>query len=245
MKCTVFQSIGNRPSQQDTICVNGETFQSNNLHTIRTLPKQAILSITDGFGEVGVCEKFSLETAKRSFQILSSLIDIDTSTGDTFRTIQQELLSNYPSTCGAAFAALIFTDIHVHVFSAGDCKVFSHSSQMLNKITNDHTAAHHLVASGIITQEESESHIMQSYLEFGFGYTFKNRWESTNVDHFSLEIGPENKFIIASDGLLKGLNYKQLSTLLCNCHYENKTELDFFLQGTIFEDNTTFAIIDL
>lgn len=83
-----------------------------------------------------------------------------------------------------------------YIANIGDSGCFMVNSRGITKITKDHSLVQQLIDNGSITEEEAKIHPNKNIITRALGTA-----SSVEVDIFEIEITPDAKFILCTDGL--------------------------------------------
>lgn len=90
----------------------------------------------------------------------------------------------------------------------GDCRAWRIRDGGLEQLTHDHTVVGQQLRDGVLTAEEAEDHPMRHVLSRCLGVR-----EELEVDLLEIDLAPEDVYVIASDGMLPGLDLEELAAV--------------------------------
>lgn len=91
----------------------------------------------------------------------------------------------------------------------GDCRAWRVRDGEIEQLTQDHTVVGQQLRHGVLTPEEAEEHPMRHVLSRCLGV----RGE-VDVDLLEVDMAPEDVYVIASDGLLPGLDLAEMARVV-------------------------------
>ena len=97
---------------------------------------------------------------------------------------------------GTTFTAATFKDGRVYVAHLGDSRAYVLRPDGLRQITVDHTYVNDLVRAAIISDEQARTHHLRNVITRALGSE-----EVCEVDAYSLDVEPGDRFLMCSDGL--------------------------------------------
>lgn len=161
-------------------------------------------------------EKFVQEN---SLEILNDKNDIFKFFQEAVNFVNQYIIvlaSSDPKYLGMA-TTLVFVyvrDNHMYVANIGDSRVYVSSNSKLYQITEDHTYVNDLVRMGAISKEEASRHHKKNVITKAIGVN-----SYIKPDCFSVELTPESRVLICSDGLYAEVGEEKILSTLNR--YEN------------------------
>ena len=122
----------------------------------------------------------------------------------------------------------------------GDSRAYLLRSEEMSQLTRDHTVAAEYVALGHITDEEAAAHPQRHMLTRTLGLT-----RFINVDEFEVELQPQDRILLCSDGLNEMVEDEDIKQALANGTVE---ETSWRLVDMANEaggvDNVTVIVVD-
>lgn len=144
---------------------------------------------------------------------------------------------------GTTFSGLVFTGDKVSVGHIGDSRIYLARDGEVSQVTSDHTFVQRLVDTGRITPAEALVHPRRSVLMRVLG----DVEEFPDVDSFSLETKPGDRWLLCSDGL-SGVVPPEISERILLSKMDSKEACEL-LVGEALEfgapDNVTVVVVDV
>ena len=125
---------------------------------------------------------------------------LDAAVEDIDRVGDETTLGTGTTVTGLAMA-IVDDEAQWVVFNIGDSRVYLFENDELQQITVDHSVVQELVAAGLITREQAETHPDSNVITRAVGFH-----ERPVPDYSILPIVPGQRILICSDGLTKELN---------------------------------------
>lgn len=110
---------------------------------------------------------------------------------------------------GSTVAILLFQDQFAYIACAGDSRVYVLRQNQLLQITEDQTIAAALIRTGHLSPEKAKTHPLSQALEEYIG-----KEEELHPGIWKNTVQKDDRWLLCSDGLTKGLSEHQLLTLL-------------------------------
>lgn len=166
---------------------------------------------------------------------------LDAAVEDIDRVGDETTLGTGTTVTGLAMA-IIDDEAQWVVFNIGDSRVYFFENGELQQITVDHSVVQELVAAGLITREQAETHPDSNVITRAVGFH-----ERPVPDYSLLPITPGQRILICSDGLTKELNETGIK------HYLNMATSPDVAVGELVaaalanggRDNVTVLVIDV
>lgn len=144
---------------------------------------------------------------------------------------------------GTTFSGIIFTGNKVTVGHIGDSRIYLARDGEVSQVTSDHTFVQRLVDTGRITAEEALVHPRRSVLMRVLG----DVEEFPDVDTFTLEAKPGDRWLLCSDGL-SGVVPPEIADRILLSKMDSR-EASELLVGEALEfgapDNVTVVVVDV
>jgi serine/threonine protein phosphatase PrpC len=123
----------------------------------------------------------------------------------------------------------------------GDSRMYLYRGGELYQLTTDHTLVAELIAMGRLTAEEAENHPRRHLVTRVIGT------ETIDVEEFDLDLEPEDRVILCSDGLTTMLRDPEIAAILgrSNSPTDAAWSLVEAANGAGGTDNTTVAVVDV
>lgn len=113
-------------------------------------------------------------------------------------------------TMASTVVVLLARNDHFACLWAGDSRAYLLRDGALRQITHDHSLVQELVDTGVITEQEAESHPRANVITRAVGAAL----EDFALDKVSGRLMVGDRFLLCSDGLSKTLSEEQLAELL-------------------------------
>lgn len=116
---------------------------------------------------------------------------------------------------GATVVVLIIDGNQGAVVWCGDSRIYRCSDQQLVQLTRDHSHVQELVDQGLIKAEDAESHSMANVITRAIGIV-----EPVEIESRLMEIEPDDKYLLCSDGLSRMVSDKEIEAIMTNKNSE-------------------------
>lgn len=116
-------------------------------------------------------------------------------------SLKQEALSGM----GTTITACLVTDDLVQVANVGDSSCLAIKSNIIKKITKDHSLVQELLDSGSITENEAKNHPRKNVITRAIGTSSK-----VEVDIFTIKKTDFDSLVLCSDGLTNELTSEEI-----------------------------------
>ncbi len=110
---------------------------------------------------------------------------------------------------GTTITAALVEGDQVAVGHVGDSRAYLLRESAFEQLTDDHSLVADLMRSGQLTPEEAEAHPQRSVITRALGTDL-----DVDVDTFSLELRPDDVFLLCSDGLTTMLSDEDIAELV-------------------------------
>ncbi|MCP4964031.1 MAG: serine/threonine-protein phosphatase [bacterium] len=136
---------------------------------------------------------------------------------------------------------LFLPDGSVRIGHIGDSRLYLYRDDELRQLTSDHTFVAELVAMGQITAEEANTHPRRHLVTRVIGTP------EVNVDEFEIELKPNDRIVICSDGLNSMLRDREIAAKLkaASSPSDAAWSLVEAANAAGGTDNTTVAVVDV
>ncbi len=166
---------------------------------------------------------------------------LDAAVEDIDRVGDETTLGTGTTVTGLAMA-MVDDEVQWVVFNIGDSRVYLFENDELQQITVDHSVVQELVAAGLITREQAETHPDSNVITRAVGFH-----ERPIPDYSILPIVPGQRILVCSDGLTKELKESGIK------HYlKTAASPDVAVQELVAaalanggRDNVTVLVIDV
>lgn len=179
----------------------------------------------------------SLENLALGGGVSHRLVAVETALQTVNHAIRHHAALNMRSKpMGATVVVLLIHRDEAAVVWAGDSRLYRHQGDATALLTRDHTPVQALVDAGQLTEQQAMAHPRANviYQAVGIG-------EKLHLDQIRFEPGPEDRFLLTTDGIHSVLAVDQLSALMRHGVSESgvlKAALD---RGS--RDNVTAVIV--
>lgn len=116
---------------------------------------------------------------------------------------------------GATVVVLIIDGNQGAVVWCGDSRIYRCSDNQLIQLTRDHSHVQELVDQGLIKAEDAESHSMANVITRAIGIV-----EAVEIDSQLMEVEPDDKYLLCSDGLSRMVSDKEIEAIMTNKNSE-------------------------
>jgi len=143
-------------------------------------------------------------------------------------------------TVGSTVISLVAHEDHCAILWAGDSRIYRLRGEQLEMLMQEHTQAEELVAQGLLSAEDAESHPTFNILTRAVGAQDPLY---IDIDVFAVQKG--DRFLLCSDGLNKAVSDSEIRTTLLENSVEQSVDLlveQALEQGS--NDNVTVVVIE-
>ena len=169
--------------------------------------------VADGMGghEAGEVASAMVVEALRALPQSSDLDEFAASADEALAATNRELIHLAQSkglgkSIGTTVVGLAISDGQFRYFWSGDSRGYRLRDGIISRMTRDHSLVQQLVDSGIIKEEEAELHESSSVITRAVGVA-----EQFSMDVVSGDVQPGDLFLLASDGLTRVLNDREIA----------------------------------
>lgn len=192
-----------------------------NQDKICLLPQWNIFVVADGMGGHaggGVASSISVDTIHRYF---ADSRDPNLLPSERFlsaiREANLEIAGKGASDkryrgMGTTIVALLIDGMIANVAHVGDSRAYIIRDASIRQITSDHSLVNQYVGTGLITKEQAKRHPLKNVLTRALGMS-----ENIDVDINSLQIEPDDIFILCSDGLTNMIEDEDILNTVISC----------------------------
>ena len=246
MKARIFSAmrLGPRNTQEDCLLAVQDIFQSDEIERQSEAEAESLIfAVCDGLGghQSGdrasqfVCKQLKAKYQANAFQ--SQDIPI------ILRNIQNAARHQLPANSGTTLAGLFATHEMIHVFNAGDSRVYKLDKTAAHYISHDHSVVQELIDNYLILQQTARNHPYRNLVEFGIGPLFVESWENHSVFVHSEAYQPPATFLICSDGLSDQMAEAEMHRILMPTPVSSGRTLLTKVAEKGLVDNTSFIIV--
>ncbi len=142
---------------------------------------------------------------------------------------------------GTTIVSLMLLEEHAALCHVGDSRAYLLKEGKLAKLTEDHTYVSEQFRSGILTQQQMETHAMRNVLTRSLGFS-----ERINVETQRLNIRPGDRYVLCTDGLTHMVTDEVIAELAGIPDPVHAVSLLIDVANAKGgEDNTTVIIVDV
>jgi len=146
------------------------------------------------------------------------------------------------SNIGTTLTAGMLCNGKLIIAHIGDSSFYLIRNETIEKLTKDHSYVGELVDKGILDQEEARLHPMRNQITRALGYE-----KEVQVDFYSLDVMPNDIYLLCTDGLTMKLTADELLSLIkeeedLNTLLRNMVELANERGG---DDNITAIVVKI
>jgi len=161
------------------------------------------------------------------------------------KNVNQELIAlagnDGQHTIGSTVAGLAIAGDQYRCFWAGDSRAYRIRDGQIVQLTRDHSLVQDLVAAGMLTAEEAENHPNANVITRAVGVA-----EELKVDIVSGEALPGDQFLLATDGLTRMVDDREiLAELSSGASAEAAEKLIETVLSRGAPDNVSLIIVNL
>jgi serine/threonine protein phosphatase PrpC len=174
---------------------------------------RGLWAVADGMGghEAGEVASAMVVDALRGVPSTDNLDELAASAEEALSTTNRELLhlartKGSDKTIGTTVVGLAIAEGQFRCFWSGDSRGYRLRDGTISRVTRDHSLVQQLVDSGIIKEEEAELHESSSVITRAVGVA-----EQFAMDVVSGEVQAGDLFLLASDGLTRVLNDREIA----------------------------------
>ncbi len=110
---------------------------------------------------------------------------------------------------GTTVVVAVIAGYHLYVANIGDSRLYRISQQGISQITLDHSLVEELIRSGDINRENVRSHPTKNIITKAVGVE-----KDIYPDFFELDLDPEDKILLCSDGLSNMLEDDEIEDII-------------------------------
>lgn len=113
---------------------------------------------------------------------------------------------------GTTIVVMLIDRMTAHVAHVGDSRAYIIRDAGIRQITSDHSLVNQYVGNGLITKEQAKGHPLKNVLTRALGMS-----GNIDVDINSLQIEPDDIFILCSDGLTNMIEDEDILNTIISC----------------------------
>ena len=167
-------------------------------------PRAGLWAVADGMGghSAGDVASTMVIQALSELAAESSLADMANRVDDAMQQVNRELralaLRRGTHTIGTTVAVLVAHQRHALAMWAGDSRIYRLRDGRLDQLSHDHALVSELLAHGVITQDQAETHPHGNLVTRAVGAS-----DELHLDLEIVELAPGDLFLLCTDGLDK------------------------------------------
>jgi protein phosphatase len=142
---------------------------------------------------------------------------------------------------GTTCVAVLLRGTKLHVVSAGDSRVYVITPEKIYQITRDHSVVMQKYEKGEITKDELRTHPQRNFITKALGIPY-----DVDPDYFEVELSPEDRIMLCSDGLSTYVDEAGMFALFTSC--KGQDLVDNLIKQALDsggKDNITLAVIEI
>ena len=234
--------------------LNFDSSEMTHVGSVREVNEDSILSraenglwvVADGMGgyEAGDLASGMLVDALNGISLESNISANINSIEETVNDVNKKIIEHSEKefggrVFGSTIVVAFFHDSFGSVLWAGDSRLYRLRSNILTRLTKDHSQLQEMLDSNLLLPEEIENYPDQNVITRAVGAE-----KDLMLDFQVFEIEEDDKFLLCSDGLYNSINENQIQYILNNGGIKLNTEQ---LIRTALEngasDNVSFILI--
>lgn len=110
---------------------------------------------------------------------------------------------------GTTVVAVVAYGKNAYISHVGDSRLYLYRNNVLQQITRDHSVVQEMIESGQLTEEQARSHPRKHFITRALGVSAMEEGE-----YDELELEPNDRLLLCTDGLTNMIDNKTLSRLL-------------------------------
>lgn len=138
---------------------------------------------------------------------------------------------------GTTVVAVVVFGKDAYISHVGDSRVYLYRDSALQQITRDHSVVQEMIESGQLTEEQARSHPRKHFITRALGVSAMEEGEFDE-----LELEPNDKILLCTDGLTNMVDDNSLTQLL-----GNNASIDILIQSALDgggTDNITAVLME-
>jgi serine/threonine protein phosphatase PrpC len=177
---------------------------------------RGLWAVADGMGghDAGDVASAKVTEALLRLPIVYGLDELVESAIVALKRVNHELIALAASddvqrTIGSTVVGLAVADGQFRCFWAGDSRAYRIRDEQIDQLTRDHSLVQDLVDAGMLTPQEAENHPNASVITRAVGVI-----EELKIDTVSGDVRSGDQFLLASDGLTRVVDDRELAAEL-------------------------------
>jgi len=177
---------------------------------------RGLWAVADGMGghDAGDVASAKVTEALLRLPIVYGLDELVESAIVALKRVNHELIALAASddvqrTIGSTVVGLAVADGQFRCFWAGDSRAYRIRDEQIAQLTRDHSLVQDLVDAGMLTPQEAENHPNASVITRAVGVI-----EELKIDTVSGDVRSGDQFLLASDGLTRVVDDRELAAEL-------------------------------
>ena len=209
--------------------------------------ERGLWAVADGMGghDAGDVASAKISEALLRLPVVYGLDAMVDGAVAALKNVNQELIdlagNDGQHTIGSTVAGLAIAGDQYRCFWAGDSRAYRIRDGQIVQLTRDHSLVQDLVAAGMLTAEEAENHPNANVITRAVGVA-----EELKVDIVSGEALPGDQFLLATDGLTRMVDDREiLAELSSGASAEAAEKLIETVLSRGAPDNVSLIIVNL
>jgi serine/threonine protein phosphatase PrpC len=177
---------------------------------------RGLWAVADGMGghDAGDVASAKVTEALLRLPIVYGLDELVESAIVALKRVNHELIAlagsdDVQRTIGSTVVGLAVADGQFRCFWAGDSRAYRIRDEQIDQLTRDHSLVQDLVDAGMLTPQEAENHPNASVITRAVGVI-----EELKIDTVSGDVRSGDQFLLASDGLTRVVDDRELAAEL-------------------------------
>jgi len=177
---------------------------------------RGLWAVADGMGghDAGDVASAKVTEALLRLPIVYGLDELVESAIVALKRVNHELIAlagsdDVQRTIGSTVVGLAVADGQFRCFWAGDSRAYRIRDEQIAQLTRDHSLVQDLVDAGMLTPQEAENHPNASVITRAVGVI-----EELKIDTVSGDVRSGDQFLLASDGLTRVVDDRELAAEL-------------------------------
>lgn len=142
---------------------------------------------------------------------------------------------------GTTLSSLLICLDQAYISHIGDSRIYRLRDGNLVRLTTDHSLVNEQVEAGIMTEEQARTSTLRNIITRAIGHD-----QNARADHLSVEIKPDDMFLLCTDGLNNMLNDDKIKEIIIK--QEPKKSIHTLISEANLrggDDNITVILVSL
>lgn len=173
-------------------------------------PEQGLWAVADGMGGHDAGDVAATMTVRALATLCDGAAPLD---ADAIRRTLQAVngtihahMAERGQRGGCTIAGLWLDGCNVHVFWAGDSRVYRSRNGQFERLTRDHSVVQQLLDAGALTAEQAARHPQANIITRALGVD-----DQVDIDLCTIDLSAGDRFLLCSDGITAELDDAQLA----------------------------------